>query len=138
MIKIKITNLNRIRDLKIGLSTNDQLWVFSFSNPGLWNWIVVDKKRYKKKVINIQYELSNLTVKCLSLIRNSEVIINNNKCAFRNKLPIIKDTGEDFFFIFRSYWNADIFELKEESSREPNNKRPLEYFRKKWKIYLDK
>ena len=94
MIKIKIKNLNKMKDLKIGLFSSGQFCIFSFNNPGLWNWIVVDKKKYKKKQIKTQYELLNLIVSCSFLIRNKEVTINNNKCRLNKKLPIIKDRGK--------------------------------------------
>ena len=60
IIKIKIKNLNKIKDLKTGRSLNGQLWIFSFNKPGLKNWIVVDKKKYKKKIIKSQHVLLNL------------------------------------------------------------------------------
>ena len=37
MTKIKIKNLIRNRDLKIGLFSNDQSCIASFNNPGLRN-----------------------------------------------------------------------------------------------------
>ena len=54
MTKIKIKNLTSIKDLKIGLISNDQFLADSFNNPGLRNCIVVDKKKYKKKEIRSQ------------------------------------------------------------------------------------
>ena len=58
--KIKITNLKSRKDLNIGWLSNDQPCIPSLNNPGLENWIVVDKKKYKKNEINSQYELLNL------------------------------------------------------------------------------
>ena len=48
IIKIKIINLINIKDLKIGWLSNGQSCTFSYSNPGLINCIVVERKKYKK------------------------------------------------------------------------------------------
>ena len=78
----------------MGWFSNDQYYIFSFNNPGLWYWIVVDKKKYKKKEIKIQYELLNLIGRCSFLIKSKETMINNSKCMLNNKLPIKKDRGK--------------------------------------------
>ena len=87
-------NLNKIIDFNMGLFSKGKSWIFSFSIPGLWNWIVVDKKKYKKNVIKSQYDALNLKVSCSFLINTKPAIINNNKFKLSIKFPIINEMGK--------------------------------------------
>ena len=91
---IKNKNLNKVIDLNMGLFSKDKSWIFSFSIPGLWNWIVVDKKKYKKNVIKSQYDALNLNVSCSFLINTKPAMINNNKFKLSIKFPMINEMGK--------------------------------------------
>ena len=92
--KIKIKNLNKVKDLKMGIFSNAKPFVDSFSMPGAWYCISVDKNKYKKKAIKNKYKFLNLKVKCFFLIKNKEKIRNSSKFIFIAILPIIKDNGK--------------------------------------------
>ena len=91
---IKNKNLNKIIDLNMELFSKGKSCIFSFSIPGLWNWIMVDKKKYKKNVIKSQYDALNLKVSCSFLINTKPTIINNNKFKLSIKFPIINEMGK--------------------------------------------
>ena len=100
MTKIKIKNLIRKKDLVMGLFINDQFWLgvcltSSLKNTTLWNWIVVDIKKYKKKAIKSQHELLNLKVSCFRWITKRETAINKKVFKFIAKFPTINHRGNE-------------------------------------------
>ena len=56
--------------------------------------IVVDKKKYEKKIIKSQFKLLNLKVSCFFLIKNKEAAINNNVFKLTAKFPTINHRGK--------------------------------------------
>ena len=94
IIIINIKNLMSIKDLKIGLFSSNKVSNLSFNIPGLRKLIVVDKKKYEKKIIKSQFKLLNLKVSCFFLIKNKEVNINNNVFVVTAKFPTINHRGK--------------------------------------------
>ena len=93
-IIINTKNLTSIKDLKMGLFSNDIVSSLSFNIPGLRKWIVVDIKKYEKKIIKSQFKLLNLKASCFFLITNNEKTINNNVFMLTIKFPSINDKGK--------------------------------------------
>ena len=91
---IIITNRMSIKDLKMGLFSMSSRGKRLFKTPGVRKLIVVDIKKYEKKIIKSQFKLLNLKVSRSFLIKNKEATINNNVCMLTAKLPIINHSGK--------------------------------------------
>ena len=91
---IIIKNLMSIKDLKIGLCSRGRICKLLFNTPGLRNWMVVDIKKYEKKIIKIQFKLLNLKDSCFFLIRKREKTINSKVFMLTAKFPSINHRGK--------------------------------------------
>ena len=100
IIKIKIKNLDAIKDLKIGLFLNGQPTIFAppaliaSLNSVPRNLKEVSRKTYKKKAIKSQCKALNLNLNFFLFIKKRDININNNKFRFKKKFPITKDRGK--------------------------------------------
>ena len=65
-----------------------------FKTPGLRKLIVVDIKKYEKKIIKIQFKLLNLKDSRFFLIKKREKTINNNVFMLTAKFPSINHRGK--------------------------------------------
>ena len=89
-----IKNLMSIKDLKIGLFSNDISFNLTFNISTLRKWIVVDIKKYEKKIIKIQFKLLNLKDSRFFLIKKREKTINSNVFMLTAKFPSINHRGK--------------------------------------------
>jgi hypothetical protein len=77
----------------MGLFSSETCSNLSFNIPGLREWIVVDIKKYEKKIIKSQFKLLNLKVSCSFFIKIKDTIINNKVFMLTAKLPTINHRG---------------------------------------------